>query len=101
MSERLADATGPKMAVALPCANRNRTSGSNVDTAKYENGIVAKTSAPANSNRRRPNTSDNAPAGSFTMMPVIVEAPITKPINAGPAPSSRAKSGSSGDRQIA
>ena len=53
------------------------------------------------SSRRRPNTSDKAPAGSFTTMPVRVEAPITNPINAGPAPSSRANRGSSGVRQIA
>jgi hypothetical protein len=63
--------------------------------------MVAKTSAPASSNRRRPNTSDSAPAGSFNTMPVIVDAPMTKPMSAGPAPSSRAKSGSRGVRQIA
>ena len=101
MSERLADATGPKIAVALPCANRSRMSTSNVDAARYVNGNVAKTSAPASSSRRRPKMSDSAPAGSFTTMPVSVEAPITNPISDGPAPSSRANSGSRGVRQIA
>ena len=101
MSETLAEATGPKMAVALPCANRSMMRTNNVDAARYVNGNVAKTSAPANSNRRRPNTSDKAPAGSFTTMPVSVDAPITKPISDGPAPRSRAKSGRRGVRQIA
>ena len=64
------------------------------------NGNVANTRAPATSNRRRPNRSDSAPAGSFRNTPVSVEAPMTKPMRDGPAPSSRAKSGRSGARQI-
>ena len=34
MSERLAEATGPKMAVAAPCTNRSRTSTNNADASE-------------------------------------------------------------------
>ena len=101
MSERLAEATGPKIAVALPCTNRSAMSSVSVETARYVNGRLANTSAPARSRRRRPSTSDNAPAGSLTKMPVNVDAPITKPTSDGPAPRSRANKGRSGVRQIA
>jgi hypothetical protein len=34
MSDKLADATGPKIAVALPCRNRSITSHASVETAR-------------------------------------------------------------------
>ena len=71
-----------------------------VETARYVNGTLAKTNAPSSSSRRLPKRSDSAPAGSFRNTPVKVEAPMTKPTSEGPAPSSRANSGSSGARQM-
>ena len=99
-SDRLAAATGPKMAVALPWRNRSTTRSARLETAKYVSGIEAKTREPASSRRRRPKRSDNAPAGSLRNTPVIVDAAMTKPTSAGPAPSSCAKRGSRGTRQI-
>jgi hypothetical protein len=46
-------------------------------------------------------TSDNAPAGNFRATPVSVDAATINPTAAGEAPSSRAKSGKTGDRHIA
>jgi hypothetical protein len=34
LSDRLAEATGPKMAVALPCTNRSMMSAASVDTPR-------------------------------------------------------------------
>jgi hypothetical protein len=53
------------------------------------------------SSARRPNTSDHAPAGSFTSTPVSAEAATMAPIKRASAPSWRAKSGSRGERHIA
>jgi hypothetical protein len=41
------------------------------------------------------------PAGSFSKTPVVVEAATTSPTIGAEAPSSRARSGNSGERHIA
>jgi hypothetical protein len=100
MSERVADATGPKIAVALPCANRSKMSTSKVDAARYVNGNVAKTSAPAKSSRRRPKTSDNAARRELQNDAGEGGGTHHEPDQRRPAPSSRANSGRRGVRQM-
>ena len=63
--------------------------------------MTAKTTAAVSNSGTRPTTSDQVPAGNLRKTPVMVEDATTSPTIGADAPSSRASSGSSGERHIA
>ena len=101
MSDRLADATGPKIGGGTPVHRTQRDEEPDAGHRQIRERHDGKDDRSRHEQRAAAKDVGPRPSRQLHHHARQVDAPTIKPIKRASAPSSRAKSGSNGDRHIA